>query len=103
MIIWSGRGILSILVLLISLVLFISVLGQHYFHYAISLAFFGTGVFSWVMGRKWNSGEGKILVDQKTGQEFLVKPNHSIFWIKMQYWGPVFIILGLLLMFIMGH
>ncbi|QDH78207.1 hypothetical protein FKX85_03785 [Echinicola soli] len=103
MIIWSGRGIFSILVLLLSVALFMSVLGNAYLQYAFSLSFFVAGVFSWVMGRKWNSDEGKTLVDKKTGQEFSVKPHHSIFWIKMQYWGPVFIILGLLVMFLMGQ
>ncbi len=98
MLIWSGKGILSVLVLLLSFVVFISVFPQGYFAYAFSLPFLVTGIFSWVMGRKWNRENGRILVDKDTGQEFQMKPNHSLFWIKLQYWGPIFFVIGLLVM-----
>ncbi len=102
MLIWSGKGILSVLVLLLTFTLLVSVLPKSYFSYAFSLPFFVAGVFSWVMGNKWNKKKERVVIDKKSGQKFNLKPNHSLFWIKLQYWGPVFIILGFLVMFVLG-
>ncbi len=98
MIVWSGRGFLSVLVLAVVLVALTSVLPkeQNNLSYAISL--FVAGIFSWIMGKKWNESNQKSLVDKETGEEIILKPNHSLFWIKMQYWGVIFGILGIVML-----
>ena len=73
---------------------------SHEFNIALGSALILAGVFSWLMGRKWNSAEGKVMIDKETGQEVLFKQKHSIFWIKMEYWGIIFGILGIV--FIVG-
>lgn len=90
MIIWSGRGVLSVLVLILSFAIFASVFPKGYSDIVFVLSFLIAALFSWYMGKKWNSAETKTLIDKETGQEVILKPNHSLFWIPMQYWGPIF-------------
>ena len=98
MIVWSGRGFLSVAVLIANFILFISILPEEQSDYGLIMSFFITGVFSWFMGKKWNEKEGRIMIDKESGQEILIKPNHSLFWIKMQYWGPIFGLLGIIIL-----
>jgi len=35
------------------------------------------------------------MIDKATGQEFLIKPDHSLFFIKMQYWAYIVGAIGL--------
>ena len=47
----------------------------------------------WFVGRYFNATSNeRTLIDKNTGQQFIVKPNHSLFFIKMQYWA--FIVSG---------
>jgi len=98
MLIWSGKGILSVLVLLISAVLLMGVFPEEKSDYAFVTAFFIAGIFSWFMGKRWNEKEGQIVVDKATGQEIELKPNHSLFWIKLQYWGIIYTVIGIMLL-----
>lgn len=96
MIIWSGRGILSVLVLIISFGIFIILFPQAHSGIPLVASLAVAAAFSWFMGRKWNEQEGRLYIDKATGREVMMKPNHSLFWIKMQYWGIIFAVLGLL-------
>ena len=98
MIVWSGRGALSVLVLIASFVLFNSIIPRAYSDYAFVLSFFSAGAFSWFMGKKWNDAGPKVLIDKATGKEIQLEPNHSLFWIKMHYWGIIFGILGVVVL-----
>lgn len=96
MIVWSGKGFLSILVLILTVVLMAMMLPKGQSDLALGLSFLVTAVFSWFMGKKWNGAEGKTMIDKASGQEVLIKPHHSLFWIKLQYWGIIFGIIGIL-------
>ncbi len=98
MIVWSGRGFLAILVLVVSLFLLVSLVPREQGDYAFVGAFFIAAAFSWFMGKKWNEAEGRTMIDKASGQEFILKPNHSLFWIKLQYWGVIFGIFGLIIL-----
>lgn len=95
MIVWSGRGILAPLVFIASMFLFVILLGESSIkpEYPFIAAFTITGFFSYFMGKKWNTQEGRTFIDKASGQEVTIRPNHSLFWIPMQYWG--FISIGL--------
>lgn len=95
MIIWSGRGILTPLILVASILLFISVSSDEIGVYTFPLSILLAGVLNWYFGNKWNNKEGRIMVDETTGERVEFKPNHTLFWIKMQYWGVLFGIIGL--------
>lgn len=98
MIVWSGRGFLSAIVLVASFVLFASILTKEQTDFGFIFSFFIAGAFSWVMGKKWNEQEGRTVIDKESGQEIVIKSNHSLFWIKMQYWGPIFGALGFVIL-----
>jgi hypothetical protein len=98
MIVWSGKGILSIAVLLIVFVLCLAVLPKAQSDYAFVIAAFAAAAFSWFMGNKWNNQEARIVIDEKTGQRINLKSVHVLFWIKMQYWGIIFSIIGLVIL-----
>ena len=59
-----------------------------------------SSIVIWFVGNKLNAEtKNRIMIDKQTGKEFVIKPDHSMFFIKMQYWA--FIIGGLgLVMFI---
>ncbi len=91
-VVWSGRGFLSALVLFISIAFSAKLFPTSDSNYAFVLGFFVAAVFSWFFGKKWN--EEKVSRDEETNQDYLIKPNHSLFFIRMQYWGIVFFVLG---------
>ncbi len=96
MIIWKGYGFL-VLVISIAIGAIVSLI----FANIGSTEDIGAGVGAlisggviWIVGNKLNaSSKNKIFIDKQTGQEILVKPDHSMFFIKMQYWA--FIIGGI--------
>ena len=92
MIILSGRGFLIVIMLLGILVLGIKFFPDEYSGYSPIIAIFSTSIFSWYFGHKWNNKNARFVRDEQTGQRIVLKSNHSLFWIKMQYWG---VILGL--------
>jgi hypothetical protein len=98
MIVWSGKGFLAVLILIISFGLFVNVFPKEQGDYAFVLAFFIAGAFSWFMGKKWNEESGRTVIDKVSGQEIILKENHSLFWIKLQYWGIIFSAFGLIIL-----
>lgn len=100
MIIWSGKGILSVLVLIATFIGLILLLpaGLIEIGVTLSVSLFVAAAFSWLMGKKWNDQVAQVFIDKASGREVIIKPNHSLFWIKMQYWGIIFAILGLLVL-----
>nr|WP_297919279.1 hypothetical protein [uncultured Allomuricauda sp.] len=99
MIVWSGRGFLSILILVATLFLCFLVLPDEYSDYGFVITAFVTGIFSWFFGKKWNLQNERIVIDEKTGQKLKIKNNHTLFWIPMQYWGVIFSVLGTIILF----
>jgi len=99
MIVWSGRGFLSIIVLVITLFISVSIFSTENSDYSFILTAFVTGLFSWYFGRKWNLKNERIVIDEKTGQRFKLKNSHTLFWIPMQYWGIIFSVIGIVILF----
>ena len=97
MIIWSGRGILSFLVLILTMILCVFTIPQFYAGYCFIISFLVAGIFSCVFGIKWNYKNFKTYTHKETGKEVKPLNNHSIFWIEIQYWGIVSILLGLIM------
>jgi hypothetical protein len=64
------------------------------------LACWIAAILSWYLGQYLNQKQGRILIDKNTGEEVFLKPHHSLFFIKVEYWGPVFFILGFILLFV---
>ncbi|WP_422360404.1 hypothetical protein [Reichenbachiella sp.] len=94
MIIWSGRGILTPLILIASIVLFISISSESVGVYTFPLSILLAGAANWYLGKKWNNTPDRIVVDETTGERIELKSNHTLFWIKMEYWGVLFSVIG---------
>jgi hypothetical protein len=94
MLIWTGKGILSFVVAIIAALLWILIFPKEYEDYGFPFGLFVAGLFSWHYGFKWNRIEPVILVDEKSGQRYVMKSNHTFMWIKMQYWGVIHAIVG---------
>ncbi|MEO9964666.1 MAG: hypothetical protein ABJF11_02685 [Reichenbachiella sp.] len=88
MIVWSGRGYTIPLVFILSA--FVGVVLIEDVNLLALTVSATVGIFSWVKGRKWNNVAPRLYRDEATGEQVVVKPNHSLFWIKMQYWGIFF-------------
>ena len=99
MIVWSGRGFLSIIVLLVTLFLSVSIFSTENADYGFITTAFVTGIFSWYFGKKWNTKNERIVIDEKTGQRLKIKNYHTLFWIPMQYWGIIFSSLGIIILY----
>lgn len=96
-IIWKGRGILSVVVLVVAFVLFTYALPEKIEEYAFILAFFTSAIFSWFLGNRWNAKQ--YFIDEKEFKKVSVRPDHSLFWIGMQYWGIIFCFFAIFLLF----
>ena len=92
MIIWKGYGFL-VLVIAVVIGAIVSLLfgkiGSTEDMGAASGAIISAGVI-WFVGNKLNDPtKDRTMIDKQTGQEVVLKPNHSLFFIKMQYWAII--------------
>jgi len=103
LIIWRGAGAIVLLFGIISALLMNVVTSlvfnqDNYFAdhaWAQGFSLWIAGAVSWFTGRYLNSRPGKVLIDKATGQEVTLKPNHSLFFIKIEYWGPILFVIGI--------
>jgi hypothetical protein len=106
-IIWKGYGFLVPFITAVIMGI-VSVVFWQVFPKSIvlgpCLGSFASAITIWVIGTKFNSPtKNRVMVDKASGREFLFKPDHSLFFIKMQYWAFIvgavglFLLLGLIL------
>ena len=107
MIIWSGFGFL------VAVVGFGCLFGAEYFSEAffkddqyyqshrwpMSVGFVVAGIIVWFLDRLLGANGSRCLIDPETGEEVTLKNNHSFFFIPMKYWGPIFVVLGIVFLF----
>jgi hypothetical protein len=104
-IIWKGAGALVLIfgiisALIVNMATSATFSQNNYFadhSWAQALSLWITGAASWFMGKYLNSRPAKMGRD-KLGNELLVEPNHHLMFIKMQYWGPIFLAIGILVL-----
>ncbi|RYY25634.1 MAG: hypothetical protein EOP41_05075 [Sphingobacteriaceae bacterium] len=96
-IIWRGYGFLVPIITIVTgalVTVLFHIVSKSSEPWGISVGSFVAAAIIWFWGKKLNDpAKNKILVDKATGQELILKPNHSLFFIKMQYWA--FVIGGL--------
>lgn len=107
MIIWSGFGIL-VFVFAIGCSLAVNLLvsplfGDEYYRthgWPLALALAVAGALSWRVGKALNRRRAKVFIDKDTGAEVVVGPSHTLFFIKMQHWGPILIAMAFASLFL---
>ena len=55
------------------------------------------GAAVWLLGRRLNGRPGRTMIDRQTGEEVELKNKHDLFFIPMEYWGPILVLLAVLL------
>ena len=100
MIIWRGWGILVPIIPVVIWAffpeLFKAALPQtaysNYYKFISAFSILLGALTLWFLGRKLNGGEGRTLVDEKTGEKVVLRANHSLFFLNMEYWAiPLFL------------
>lgn len=103
MFIWQGAGavvlIIAILAALLTNIVTSRVFDENnYFQthsWAQAVALWLSGAGCWFLGRYLHGRPGQIVIDKATGVAVTVKPVHSMFFIKLEYWGPILLVIGL--------
>jgi len=99
MIVWTGKGYISIVILFLTLFVYITIFPTENADYAFIFSSFVAAIFSWYFGLKWNKKNERIFIDEKTGERIKVTNRHTLFWIPMQYWGIIYSIFGIIILF----
>lgn len=107
MIIWSGYGVLSVLIAFAGVVLGAAGIEPLIEGAALGLPP-GTGlalglalaaVANWFVGVRLNGRPGRELIDPKTGGRVVIRRRHALFWIPMQYYSVLFALLAVAALF----
>lgn len=108
MIVWRGWGILVVFIagaaVALVQVLGNALLGEAAARYGDRLPALGLLLAAppiWLLGRRLNGRGARTLVDQETGEQVVVRPNHSLFFVKMEYWA-VTLALGAVVLAVAG-
>ena len=60
--------------------------------FAVSLFF--SAVVCWFVGQGYRNRDARHLMDPETGEEFVFRETHSLFFIPILWWGPLLAIGG---------
>ena len=107
MVFWKGNGYLA-LVIPVMLMLIVSILFSLITGIDLNKEpnviplFIGLLISSftcWKVGKRMNGGEGRILIDPNTSEKVLLKHEHTFWFIKLEYWGVIWGIISILVLF----
>jgi hypothetical protein len=100
MIIWQGRGFLVAVIifgfsLLLNLI-FNATYGEGYYDHhkwPFALSLVNSAILCWFLGNHLRKKSDRVVVDKLTGKEFVINQSrHTLFFIPMQYWGPILLV-----------
>lgn len=102
MVIWQGFGIVVLVVIgvlafgaeYLTATLFGASFYTQYEDYVAGGTYLLGAPILWFVGRYLNGGKTQVLVDQATGEEVILRPNHSLFFIKVEYWAIIVFVLA---------
>jgi hypothetical protein len=101
MLIWQGLGFLAAIIPIVCYVLFSKLItatmglaytNSHSWPGALA-TLIGAGCV-WLIGKKF-SGPERSLVDPKTGQTVILKRKHTLFWIPIEYFAGVLVVVAI--------
>ncbi len=101
MIIWRGYGFLVFIVTIVCVLVFGTIFNKAGVNddYGAGLGLIVAGIIIWFLGKKFNNPEkSKVFIDKESGREVTLGPGHSLFFIKMEYWGIILPLLGVVVL-----
>jgi hypothetical protein len=98
-IIWQGWGIVVLGIGFAWLVAFFALagalgMGQDADTLIVGLAAIPAGITTWFAGKRMNGRPGRELVDPATGERVVLKDTHSLFFVPVEWWGPILVVAG---------
>jgi hypothetical protein len=95
MVIWSGWGILVVLVPLAGLAalqagadaLFGPWTYRQQGGWLVPAVLLASAGAVWILGRRLDGRVGRVLTDEATGERAVRRPRHALFFIRMEYWA----------------
>ena len=99
---WRGWGCVIVVIAFIALCLAIAateIFGIYYYTTnVIGLFLILAGVVTWFVGKRMNRDRERRLIDPATGEDVILRDDHSLFSIRVEWWAPVMIVLGAILL-----
>jgi hypothetical protein len=107
MLIHRGLGYLVfVIVFVVSLAanfLFNAVYGDRYYDnhkWPLVFSLMISANIIWVLGRHLRKRSDRIVIDKQTGKEMVINEStHDLFFIRMEYWSPIIVVIGLIYLF----
>lgn len=108
MIIWQGVGfvvaVMAFVMLLLTEISVESLFADEKYYQTHGwpklIALASAGFIVLLIGKYLNRRGGKVLIEKDTGREVLMKSRHSLFFINVEYWGYILMVLGLIFLFV---
>lgn len=97
MIVWSGYGFLTVFLGLGGIGAGAALGGTGLAEgYGLGLGLVLAAALNWFAGTHFNNpARARELIDSKTGQRVILRRNHTLFWIPMQWWSLAFAAIAL--------
>lgn len=100
MIVWTGAGVLVLFIGIAGYALGYAIGGQEHGALGGGLGTILGAVGIWFAGRALNNpAKARVLVDPQTGQQVVLQKTHTFFWVKMEWWAIVVVIIGVYAIF----
>jgi len=61
----------------------------------LGIGLLAAGALTWFAGKRMNRDTSRELVDPATGQTVVVRNRHTMFFVPVEWWAPVFIVAGI--------
>src|SRR5580700_9970813 len=62
---------------------------------ALGLGWLLAGVFLYLLGKRLNRPTSRLIIDPTTGREMFERPNHRAFYMPVEGWGRLSVMMGL--------
>lgn len=100
-IIWRGWGIVVIGIVFITLLagalLGVQLsLGRTAANVVIALTLVPAGVLTWLLGKRMNRNKNPRVIHPQTGQTVVIRNAHELFFIRVETWGAIMVVVGIL-------
>jgi hypothetical protein len=97
-VVWNGLGCLVIPIAIIGAVALASIADfEPNVRWPRMIAVLGTALAVYGLGLILN--RPKVVGDDGWGNKVTVREDHSLYWIPVQYWAPIILVVGTLIVF----